>query len=151
MRSRERKSGVWSGQLARQLLLAVFVAGIATVGSGQAVQPMVTPGASLSGGLLHGVIKSGAVPLPGVTVTATNTLTGKKFATVSDITGAWSMAISQNGRYVLRTEFAAFAAATHEALLNASSHEQVVNFELTLASRVAKQDAQEEQGQQQCQ
>jgi hypothetical protein len=52
-------------------------------------------------------------------MTATNTLTGKRFATTTDITGAWSMTIPQNGRYVLRTEFAAFAASTHEALLNA--------------------------------
>ena len=97
-----------------------------------------------AGGLLHGVIKSGNIPLPGVTVTATNTLTGKKFATTTDITGAWSMTIPQNGRYVLRTEFVAFAASTHEALLNASSHDQAVNFELLLASRAAQQDAREQ-------
>jgi hypothetical protein len=28
---------------------------------------------------LHGVVKSGNIPLPGVTVTAQNTLTGKRF------------------------------------------------------------------------
>ena len=65
-----------------------------------------------AGGLLHGLIKSGNIPLPGVAITATNTLTGKRFATTTDITGAWSMAIPQNGRYVIRTEFAAFAAST---------------------------------------
>src|SRR5271165_3479516 len=40
------------------------------------------------GGTLHGVIKSGGIPLPGVAVTAANTLTGKRFATTTDITGA---------------------------------------------------------------
>jgi trimeric autotransporter adhesin len=95
----------------------------------------------VTGGALHGVIKSGNIPLPGVGVTATNTLTGKRFATTTDITGAWAMTIPQNGRYVVRTDFAAFAAATHEALLNAASHDQTVNFDLTLASRVARQDA----------
>ena len=39
------------------------------------------------GGKLHGVVKSGNVPLPGVTVTAQNTLTGKRYTTTSDITG----------------------------------------------------------------
>jgi hypothetical protein len=92
-----------------------------------------------TGGTLHGVIKSGNIPLPGVAVTATNTLTGKRYATTTDITGAWSMTIPQNGRYVIRTEFAAFAASTHEALLNANSHDQTVNFDLTLASRAAQQ------------
>ena len=98
-----------------------------------------------AGGTLHGTIKSGNIPLPGVTVTAKNTLTGKQFATTTDITGAWSMTIPQNGRYVIRTEFAAFAASTHEALLNATSHDAAVNFDLSLASRVAQQDAQAQQ------
>ena len=104
-----------------------------------------TPGTVSAGGTLHGAIKSGNIPLPGVAVTATNTLTGKKFATTTDITGAWSMTIPQNGRYVIRTEFAAFAASTREALLNANSHDAMVNFDLTLASRVAQQDAREAQ------
>ncbi|MFC5862335.1 TonB-dependent receptor domain-containing protein [Acidicapsa dinghuensis] len=98
-----------------------------------------------AGGVLRGTIKSGNVPLPGVAVTATNTLTGKRFATTTDITGAWSMTIPQNGRYVVRTEFAAFAPATHEALLNAASHEAVLNFDLLLASRAAQQTAREDQ------
>ena len=105
----------------------------------------VSPVAAKTGGALHGVIKSGNVPLPGVAVTATNTLTGKRFATTTDITGAWSMAIPQNGRYVIRTEFAAFAPATHEALLNATSHDETVNFDLSLASRAAQQQAREDQ------
>ena len=98
-----------------------------------------------AGGSLHGTIKSGNIPLPGVAVTATNTLTGKRFATTTDVTGAWSMTIPQNGRYVVRTEFAAFAASTHEALLNATSRDQLVNFDLSLSSRVAQQDAREQQ------
>ena len=55
------------------------------------------------------MVKSGNIPLPGVTVTAQNTLTGKRYSTTTDITGAWSMTIPQNGRYVIRTQFAAFA------------------------------------------
>ena len=103
-----------------------------------------TAAATTAGGTLHGVIKSGNIPLPGVAVTASNTLTGKKIATTTDITGTWSMTIPQNGRYVIRTEFAAFAASTHEALLNANSHDQTVNFDLTLASRAAQQQASED-------
>jgi trimeric autotransporter adhesin len=99
----------------------------------------------VTGGRLHGVAKSGNIPLPGVTVTAQNTLTGKKFSTTTDMNGAWAMTLAQNGRYVLRTEFAAFAPVSQEALLNSTSHDQTVNFELMLASRAAlleKQTAQ---------
>jgi len=101
---------------------------------------------TVTGGKLHGLVKSGNVPLPGVTVTAQNTLSGKRFTTTTDITGAWSMTIPQNGRYVIRTQFAAFAAGSQEALLNASSHDQAVNFDLSLASRAAQQ-AQQQEGQ----
>jgi hypothetical protein len=111
-------------------------------------QQSTAPGGVESGGKLHGVVKSGAIPLPGVTVTAQNTLTGKRFSTTTDITGAWSLAIPQNGRYVVRTQFAAFAVGSQEALLNAASHDQAVNFELTLASRAAENERQQEDGSQ---
>ncbi|HEY1985061.1 MAG TPA: TonB-dependent receptor [Terracidiphilus sp.] len=105
---------------------------------GTAPQPAVT------GGKLHGVVKSGNVPLPGVTVTAQNTLTGKRYSTTTDITGAWSMTIPQNGRYVIKTQFAAFATGSQEALLNATNHDGAANFDLILASRAAAQEKQEE-------
>ena len=98
-------------------------------------------GPSVVGGRLHGLVKSGNVPLPGVTVTAQNTLTGKRYSTTTDITGAWSLTIPQNGRYVIRTQFAAFATGSQEALLNASSRDQTVSFNLMLASRAQEQQA----------
>src|ERR1700761_8664072 len=103
-----------------------------------------TSDANVTGGKLHGVVKSGTIPLPGVTVTAQNTLTGKRYSTTSDITGAWSLTIPQNGRYVIKTQFAAFAQGAQEAVLNASSHDQTVNFALMLASRAAQQEQQQE-------
>ena len=90
------------------------------------------------------MVKSGAIPLPGVTVTAQNTLTGKRYATTTDVTGAWSLTIPQNGRYVIRTQFAAFAQGDQEALLNASNHDQAVDFQLILASRAAQQQQRED-------
>ena len=81
-----------------------------------------------AGGTVKGTVKAGNVPLPGVSVTATNTLTGKKFTTTTDVTGAYEMTIPQNGRYVVRAELAAFALSTKEALLNATSHSQQADF-----------------------
>ena len=127
---------------------AVEARGSAASGNAQAapVPPAAAQtagGQAVSGGRLHGVAKSGNIPLPGVTVTAQNTLTGKRYSTTTDITGAWTLTIPQNGRYVIRTQFAAFAAGAQEALLNAASHDQTVNFDLMLASRAAEQQAQE--------
>jgi hypothetical protein len=104
--------------------------------------------AEAQGGTISGTVKSGAIPLPGVAVTATNTLTGKKYATTTDITGAFSMAIPKNGRYVVRAELAAFASMTQEVLLkaaglNGGKPAQVADFGLQLASRAAEAETQQ--------
>ena len=106
-----------------------------------AVQATATPAAAASGGTITGTVKAGAVPLPGVGVTATNTLTGKKYATTTDVNGSFAMAIPRNGRYVVRAELAAFAPETKEVLINAAGENggkpaQVAEFGLQLASRV---------------
>jgi hypothetical protein len=116
----------------------------------QLAAPLSAPAAesptasAATGGRLHGQVKSGSIPLPGVTVTAQNTLTGKRFQTTTDLSGAWAMTIPQNGRYVVRTQFAAFAPGAKEALLNAASRDQTVDFDLLLASRAAQQAEREE-------
>ena len=116
-------------------------------GTKPAAQVAVTPpAAEASGGRIRGTVKAGTVPLPGVAVTATNTLTGKRYATTTDVTGAFAMVIPRNGRYVVRAELAAFASVTEEVLLNAQGEnggrpEQVAEFSMQLASRVAQQDA----------
>ena len=101
------------------------------------------------GGRLHGVVKSGSTPLPGVTVTAQNSLTGKRFSTLTDLSGTWSLTLEQNGRYVVRTQFAGFAQGAQEAVLNASSHDQTLNLDLLLASRAAELQRQSESAGQQ--
>ena len=106
-----------------------------------------TATAAPQGGTISGTVKSGTIPLPGVAVTATNTLTGKKYATTTDITGAFSMAIPKNGRYVVRAELAAFASVTQEILihaagLNGGKPTQVADFGMQLASRQAAEESQ---------
>ena len=53
-----------------------------------------------TGGTIHGTVKAGPVPLPGVAITATDTLTGKKYATTTDVDGYYAMTIPKTGRYV---------------------------------------------------
>ena len=127
------------------LLLAVsqFVAPALSHGQQSASQAAAAPSPAASaqtGGVIHGSVKSGTIPLPGVSITATNTLTGRRYSTATGATGAYSMTIPQNGRYVVKTELAAFAASTQEALLNATGHDRQVDFTLTLASRVTQQE-----------
>jgi trimeric autotransporter adhesin len=86
------------------------------------------------------------VPLPGVSVTATNTLTGKKYASTTDIDGAFQMDVPRNGRYVVKTELAGFASVTQEVVVNKDSQNgglpvQTAEFKMDLASRVTPEPA----------
>jgi hypothetical protein len=97
---------------------------------------------------LHGTVKSGNIPLPGVTVTAQEKLTGKRYATTTDVNGAWSLNIPVDGHYVVRTQFAAFAEGSQETALDAGSRDQLVNVQLILASRQAAQQRQAQEARQ---
>ena len=109
-----------------------------------------SPQASLpaGGGTVHGSVlagtagKPGGVPLPGVAVTATNTLTGRRYTAATDADGTYRLNIPCNGRYVLRAELAGFASATAEVLFTgdaapgAPEAAKTSDFGLQLASRV---------------
>ncbi len=108
----------------------------------QATSSQTTSAPVATGGIIHGTIVAGPTPLPGVAITTTNTLTGRRYTTTTDVTGAFRMAIPANGRYVVRAELTAFANETREVLLNAASEnggkpDQAVTITMQLASRVA--------------
>ncbi|MGC2638253.1 MAG: TonB-dependent receptor [Acidobacteriaceae bacterium] len=109
-----------------------------------AATPSATAPVPATGGTIRGTVRDSNVPLPGVSVTALNSLTGKRYSTTTDITGRYTLVIPQNGRYVVRTDFAAFATVTKEALLNAASHAETVDFALELASRAQQQQQSQE-------
>lgn len=131
---------------ASQLAMPTFVRAQAAQAADAQATAQAAASASLvvAGGLIHGTVKSGDVPLPGVAVTATNTLTGKKYSTATSVTGGYSMRIPLDGRYVVRAELAAFAAATQETLLNGQARNHEVDFTLMLASRAAQQEQKDE-------
>jgi hypothetical protein len=103
--------------------------------------------ASAPYGEISGVVKSGNVPLPGVAVSAANTLTGKKYSTSTDVDGKFKLSVSGKGRYVVRAEFSAFAPMTQEVLINEQSRNGNADLVMVLLSR-AQKDAQQEQRQQ---
>src|SRR5207249_4976949 len=63
---------------------------------------------------ISGTVRSGKTPLPGVTVTAANTLTGKKYSIATAPDGSYKFTGLPRGRYVVRVEFMAFAPQTQE-------------------------------------
>lgn len=90
------------------------------------------------------------VPLPGVTISASNSLTGKKTATSTGVDGTYTLIAPSNGRYVIRAELAGFAVATKEVVVNAANCHLRADLEMMLQSRVqAEEQRQQRQAQQQ--
>src|ERR1051325_2199331 len=110
--------------------------------------PVQSQTSAAPAGTIHGLVKSGNMPMPGVTVTAANTLTGQKITTWSDVDGNYFLEVPSNGRYVIRTQMAAFANATQEALINATNKDHKIDLELILLSRVPPAPANDQSAQQ---
>jgi len=88
---------------------------------------------------INGSARSGKTALPGVTVTAANTLTGKKYSAATNSEGRFTFSGVTRGRYVVRAEFMGFAAFTQEVVLNPENPSAKVDAELILASRQQEQ------------
>ncbi len=149
----------WSGILSVVGLGAVLAIAQAPTSGGTSTVPPVrqSPGdssaqpiqANLSTpyGEITGMVRSGNTPLPGVTVTAANTLTGKKYSTSTDVDGSFKLAVTGKGRYVVKADFPAFAAVTQEVLINDQNRNGKADLAMVLLSR-AQKEAQQEQRQQ---
>jgi hypothetical protein len=97
------------------------------------VQP-TTPAAPASFEIT-GIVRAGKTPLPGVTVTASNSLTGKKFVVATAANGTYAFVGLPRGRYVVRAEFMGFAAQTQEIVLKPETPAGKFDAEMVLASR----------------
>jgi len=86
-------------------------------------------------------VKTGKTPLPGVTVTAANTLTGKKVSVATALDGSFFFRALPRGRYVVKVEFMGFATSTQEVVLNPDNFAGKVEPELVLASRQQEEQA----------
>jgi hypothetical protein len=104
--------------------------------------PAATPTGAATTFQIRGTVKSGKTVLPGVTVTASNTLTGKKFSVVTAVDGTFTLKNLPRGRYVVKVEFMGFAPQTQEVVLNPQNPAGKVDAEMILASRQAEQTEQ---------
>jgi hypothetical protein len=119
-----------------------------TAGTSSATTATAAPAATVAPfGEITGLVKSGSVPLPGVTVTAANTLTGKKYSTSSDVDGSFRLAVAGKGRYVVKAEFSAFAPVTQEIVINEQNRSGKAELAMVLLSRAERESSQQEQRQ----
>ncbi len=141
---------LWVGGMSGQV--AASGADVSVRRTGAAESNEGAQGGTIAGRVVAGAVgKAGGVPLPGVAMTAMNTLSGKKYATSTDMDGRYAMEIPRNGRYVVRAELTGFAPVTHEVVLHGVEAEaakqsitimpETTDFSLELASRVAANEA----------
>ena len=97
--------------------------------------PAPIPAAQPTSFEISGTVRSGKTPLPGVTVTAANTLTGKKFSVATAASGTYLFNGLPRGRYVVRVEFMGFATQTQEVTLKPETPSGKFDAEMILASR----------------
>jgi uncharacterized membrane protein YgcG len=88
-----------------------------------------------AGWSIHGVVKSGNMPIPGAGVSATSAATKEQVNTWTDVDGTYRLPILSDGHYTVRVEMAAFAASTQDVVLDAAHQDVQANFELILLSR----------------
>jgi uncharacterized membrane protein YgcG len=96
---------------------------------GQTVAPTAV------GRAIHGVVKSGNMPIPGAGVSAVNAATKEHVNTTTDVDGSYWLRIPADGRYSVRVQMAAFAAGAQEVVFDATHQNVQANFELVLLSR----------------
>ena len=140
--------------LTREIFLFVAMFGLATEARAQDTSPPTeTPAtptapapapapAQATSFQITGTVRSGKTPLPGVTITAANTLTGKKFSAATSVSGEFVLSNLPRGRYVLRVEFMGFATHTQDVILNAENPAGKADVELLLTSRQPQQGSQ---------
>jgi len=94
-----------------------------------------TAAATAGGRAVHGVVKSGNMPIPGAGVSAANAATKQQVNAWTDVDGTYRLPIPADGHYTVRVQMAAFAASTQEVVLDATHQDVQTNFELVLLSR----------------
>src|SRR5690349_4751698 len=82
---------------------------------------------------VQGIVRSGRVPIPGATVTASSS-DGSKVVGWTDVDGQYNLQVASPGTYVIQVEMAGFAPLKKEVIVTASSARS--DLELVLQSRM---------------
>jgi trimeric autotransporter adhesin len=92
---------------------------------------------------IHGVVKSGNMPIPGALISAANVSTKESVSTSSDVDGSYSLRILTDGHYTVQVQMTAFSVGAQDVLLDATHRDVQASFELALLSRVRQPQAEQ--------
>ncbi len=111
-----------------KLLLQCVLTGLALFpGFGQArcqTQPsepdIMHPQATEETGTIHGIVKSGNMPIPGAAVTISAGSSAKTISTWTDVDGSFSVTVPSYGSYTVHVQMVAFAIGTQQVAIDAA-------------------------------
>lgn len=95
-----------------------------------------------AGGRIHGIVKSGNMPIPGAAVSISLASSDQKTSDWTDVDGSYSASVPSYGSYTVRVEMVAFSNSTLQVVVDASHLSVSANFELTLLSRTRQSNPQ---------
>ena len=125
-RSRQLQKTLGLAALLSILLTTQFFAGAWPLHA--QAKPSPAPNSQAHGGRIHGSAKQGTIPLSGVNVMIIGADSGKKFATLTDGSGGYSITLPDDGRYSIRAVFRANTSSPQEILLGAGRRDLQLNF-----------------------
>ncbi len=109
------------------------------------------PSEPQAGGTVHGIVKSGNLPIPGASVAiaaASSSLessspgsSGETISVSTDVDGTYSAKVPSYGTYTVQVKMVAFANSSQRIVIDASHQDMQANFDLTLLSRTQQASA----------
>ena len=94
-----------------------------------------TPATQPKGGIIHGIVTSGNMPIPGAAVSITVSSSSERISAWTDVDGSYSASVPSFGSYTVAVQMVAFANSDRQVVIDASHQNAVANFTLTLLSR----------------
>src|SRR5271169_1919206 len=122
-----------------RLILTLLLAFANARAQTQTAQPQPVEPAT---GTIHGIVKSGNMPIPGAAVSITFATSDQTISLWTDIDGSYSATVPSYGSYAVQVQMVAFANSTLRVAIDASHQNVPANFELTLSSRTRESNPQ---------
>ena len=130
------------GKLVSRCLLLVLTLLLACNHAHSQSQPAQSQPVEPSVGTIHGIVKSGNMPIPGAAVSISVASSDHKISVWTDVDGSYSATVPSFGSYSVQVQMVAFANNTQQVVIDASHQSVAANFELTLLSRTREPGSQ---------
>ncbi len=131
---RSELPGGLAGRLAAGVLAVVVM--LSFLGTITSKAQSASTDESAHGGVIHGIVKAGTISMPNVKVNAKYAPTGAVYFARTDATGSFSIAVPEDGHYVVHAEFAGYASALQEVTVDSEDRSPQANFFLNLPSQL---------------